>query len=157
MASIKTFWDYEEPTRRSSPRMVKVGRTFTAVYNIPCNSVNDLLPAKGAVMGGWTSGATVTGVYDAAAYTTLTANTANTFYPEMVGWWCHIADVAGYFEIVSLTSGTIVVLSGNATCAGKALNFLLVPRVLNIQFGKKADGKQEVIITFLQPLPYIGG
>ena len=147
------FWDNEKRELRTNPTAVRVGQKFQAVYDIPAGSALTFIPDKGAVMGGWTSGATVTGVC-VAGVTTLTANTANTFYEDMVGWHINIADT-GHFEVTSITSGTIAVLSGDATCTGKALQMLLVPRVLNWEWGQKVDeGTQRVIITFLQPLPY---
>jgi hypothetical protein len=58
---------------------------------------------------------TVTGVYS-APNTTITA-TAASFYPSMVGRSLVVTGV-GTFTVVSYTSSTVIVVSGNATASG---------------------------------------
>lgn len=60
---------------------------------------------------------TGTGVHS-AGYTTFTASEAS-FYASMVNASVTITDVSGTFPIYSYTSSTVVVLTGNATCADK--------------------------------------
>jgi len=152
--ALTSFWDYEDKTYQRQVQQIVIGKIFTRRYRIPMESVTTLIPAKGTVLGGWTSGATVTGVYDGSTYTTLTTTTANTFYKDMLGWPIHITDVPGYFPIAQVISGTQVKVTGNATCSSKALCMLLVPRVRNISFGVQKEGHQEVLVEFIQPEAY---
>lgn len=66
------------------------------------------------------SGDTVTGVHSGGS-TTLTVTGATPFTASMIGASIVITDT-GTFTITSVTSSTVAVVSGNATCSGKTFS-----------------------------------
>jgi hypothetical protein len=78
------------------------------------------------------AGVTVTGVYSGVTLkTTLTltyGTSATRFYPSMVGHSITITSVAGTFTVTDYTSATVILVKGDATCAGKTFSMAATGR-----------------------------